>query len=227
MSAVAGDTVTLWITLRDSAGAAITSAVDGDFTETLRHVTPAGAVSTPSVSAWSHVSNGLYSATISPAVEGTYAGVVDYNGTPDQSFTFDIPVSADLVSEITAATITTTDPVAAGGDVTLYQADHYDADESRSLDWTTSSSDTWPTLTSATIAFVARHATTTNKTISASGSVIVATGATKQVRVELAPADTNSKPSGEYTYQLIATLSNGHVVTLAAGDLTLTERLRA
>lgn len=227
MSYVAGDTVTLWIPLRDSAGAVITTAINANFTNTLRHTTPAGVESTPTVSNWSHVSNGLYKATISPAVEGTYAGVVDYAGTPPQPFVFDIPVDADIVSEITAATITTTDPVASGGDVTLYQADHYDADESRSLDWSTTSADTWPTLTSATIAFVARHATKSEKTISASGAVIVGTGATKQVRVELAPADTSSKPSGDYTYQLIATLSNSHVVTLAAGDLTLTERLRA
>ncbi len=224
--AVAGDTITLYIPLRDSAGAAITTAVDGDFTDTFRHTTPAGVTTTPTLSAWAHVANGLYSATISPAVEGTYAGIVDYNGTPDQTFAFDVPVSADIVSEITAATITTTDPVSSAGDVTLYQADHYDDDESRSLEWSTTSSDTWPTLTSATISFIARHVQKQGHTITATGSVITATGATKKVRVELVPADTASEPAGEWTYQVIATLSNSHVVTLAAGDLTLTERLR-
>ena len=224
---VAGDTITLALVLRDSAGAAITTAVDGDFTETLRHATPAGVVTTPTVGVWAHVAAGLYTATISPAVEGVYYGVVDYNGSPDQSFAVDETVVADIVAEVTTATVVTTAPVASDGDVTLYQADTYDADESRALDWTTSSADTWPTLTGATIAFVARHATQTGRTISATGSVTTATGASKSVRVELTVADTASLPAGDFDYQVIATLTNGHVVTLATGDLTLTERLRA
>lgn len=210
-----------------AAGAPITTAIDGDFTDVVRHATPAGVVSTPSLSAWSHVASGLYLATITPAVEGVYQGAILYNGTPDQTFAISESVSADVVAEITTATITTVDPVAGAGDVTLYQADSYDADESRALEWTTSSAATWPTLTGATVAFISRHTTQTSRTLSAAGSVVVATGASKQVRVELAPADTNSRPSGGYTYQLIATLTNNHVVTLAAGDLTLTERLRA
>ena len=226
-SHVAGDTITLSVVLRDSAGAAITTAIDANFTETIRHATPAGVVTTPSVSAWAHVAAGLYTATISPAVEGTYYGVVDYDGTPDQSFLVDETVTADIVSEVTTATVVTTAPVASDGDVTLYQADTYDADESRALEWSTSSAGTWPTLTGATIAFVARHRSQTGRTISATGSVVVGTGASKQVRVELTATDTASKPAGTYDYQVIATLTNAHVVTLAAGDLTLTERIRA
>lgn len=131
----------------------------------------------------------------------------------------------DPVAYLTGV-VTVSTPVASDNSVTVYQADHYDADESRALEWSTTSADTWPTLTSASISFVARHATQTSKTVTATGSVVTGTGSTKQVRVELTPTDTNGRPSGTYDYQVIATLSNDHVVTLVSGTLTLTERLR-
>ena len=133
---------------------------------------------------------------------------------------------ADPAAYISAGDMTMVSPVSASGDVTIYESDSYDADETRSLDWSTTDAGTWPTLTAATIDLRAVSAST-GKTITATGSVVTATGATKQAPVELAPSDTAGKPSCDYDYQVIATLSNAHVVTLASGTLTLTSRLRA
>jgi len=69
--------------------------------------------------------------------------------------------------------VTVSTPVASDNSVTVYQSDHYDDDESRSLEWSTTSADTWPTLTSASIAFVAEHARESS-TITVAGSVIAA-----------------------------------------------------
>lgn len=172
--------------------------------------------------------DGYYRMTFTPSSVGVHVWIGESSSGIPVLFAWDVVTAqqADPAAYIAAGDITMVSPVSATGDVTLYEADSYDADESRSLDWSTTDAGTWPTLTSATIALKAVHGQT-GKTISASGSVVTPTGATKQVRVELAPADTAGKPIGEYDYQVIATLTNSHVVTLEAGTLTLTERIRA
>jgi len=122
---------------------------------------------------------------------------------------------------IGAAGITVTSPVGITNNLTLTQGDDYYAADSRSLDWSLTGS-TVPELTSATVKFaytLTGSGTVTTKT----GSVVTATGDTKVVRCELAAADTAAMTVGTklYSYDVEATLSNGHIVTLARGLITV------
>jgi len=161
---------------------------------------------------------GVWHVTWSVSVDGE---TVRYEETVQVITTGQNDPAAYLTGVVTVST-----PVASDNSVTVYQSDHYDDDESRSLEWSTTSADTWPTLTSASIAFVARHQREAS-VISVAGSVVTGTGSTKQVRVELAPTDTSGDSAGTYDYQVIATLSNGHVVTLVSGTMTITRRVSA
>jgi hypothetical protein len=159
---------------------------------------------------------GVWHVTWSVSVDGE---TVRYEETVQVITTGQNDPAAYLTGVVTVST-----PVASDNSVTVYQSDHYDDDESRSLEWSTTSADTWPTLTSASIAFVAEHARESS-TITVAGSVITGTGDNKKVRVELVPSDTSTAKPGQYTYQVIATLSNSHVVTLVTGVFTLTARV--
>ena len=238
MSYVAGDTITLTLALVDSSGAAITTAVDGDFSETIRHYTPGGAETTPSVGAWSHVAGGLYKATISPAVEGTYQGVVRYDGTPDQSFavseTVISAVQSDPLANLVAGyaagtaghriarigqgTTQVAVPVADGGDVRLYAGDDYAAADSRALSWAVALTEA--DLTGATVTLLLTvGAVTLTKTATVSNA-----GATTQTAaVTLTNAETDDFTDGGRIgrYDLSAVLASGRRVTLARGKVLI------
>ena len=117
------------------------------------------------------------------------------------------------------STVVLTNPVASSGDVTLFEGDdYYDADD-RSLEWVDTDG-VWPTLTGASIMMYVRGAD--GSSWSAAGTVVVAVGANKQVRVELSAAQTTAlvdlpRPG---TLRVRATLVSGHVVTLVSGWLT-------
>lgn len=218
MSYVAGDTVTLWIPLRDSSGAVITDADDSDFTETLRHLASDGAITVPTVSSWSHIANGLYSATISNGLAGRYVGAVDYAGPPVQPFGFDVEVLS------AAPAITTVSPVSVNtGDVEINQGDTYSG--ASALPWSTTDASQWPTLTGATIRLVAEHRDSAgNPTLECSGTVVTATGANKAVTVTVDGSDTDTLVPGTYDYQVIARIA-GEDATLVTGTLTLVARV--
>lgn len=175
--------------------------------------------------------SGAYEVVYTPTVVGLYTG--SWQGSlsgaiVNVSWTVITAAQADPVTYIAAGNVTLQSPVLISGLVEIYQGESYAVADgtNRALEWQTTDAATWPTLTSATIAFIARHDQTA-ATISVAGSVVTATGATKKVRVELAPTDTAAKPTGEWDYQVIATLPNTHPVTLASGEMTLFERLRA
>lgn len=121
--------------------------------------------------------------------------------------------------------VTVVQPVLPNSDITIYAGDDYDNDELRSLEWTTDDAAIWPDLTGASIAFIATKRTdrSGDASLSKAGSVVVATGANKKVRVELSASDTDSLVRGEnvYAYALRATLPNGHVITLQTGNVTV------
>lgn len=113
-------------------------------------------------------------------------------------------------------------PVAPGGNVTLKRGDDYYAADSRSLIWSTTAEDTWPDLTAATITFYAQDRIT-GEVFSKTGGVTTPTGSTKVVYVELTTTETEAISDGVFDVQ--ATLSNGHIVTLASGTLTSLKNL--
>ena len=94
----------------------------------------------------------------------------------------------------------------------------------------TNAAGTWPDLTGATINFKAAYQLQpTNSFTEATGSVVVASGANQQVRIEIDGTDTAGLPAGSYEYDVEATLSSGNTVTLVSSegnqdvDLTLLE----
>jgi len=117
-----------------------------------------------------------------------------------------------------------TAPVAETTAIEVRQGDDYLNADGRALEWATDAAGDWPTLTDATVAFTAAHVYGSD-TFTKAGTVVTATGATKRVRVELTAAETTGLQSGRWTYELVATLANASVVTLAAHRMTVHERI--
>jgi hypothetical protein len=131
-----------------------------------------------------------------------------------------VPGDAGYILGNLGASVTMTSPVTDAGDMEVCAGDDYDDDESRSFEWTDSGS-TWPTLTGATITLYVRAPN--GLKMSQAGTVIVAVGAGKKVRVELTAAQTAALidfPSPSQ-YRVRATLPTGHKVTLVAGDVVI------
>lgn len=108
----------------------------------------------------------------------------------------------------------------------IIRGDDYYAVDGRALEWIDEDGTLWPALTSATIVFHARHVSPrSTSNISQSGSVVIATGVGKKVRVELPSAKTSVLDAGtlNYDYDVQATLSGGNIVTLALGKMTVYE----
>jgi hypothetical protein len=116
------------------------------------------------------------------------------------------------LGRIGTADITIVSPVADDGAITLIYGDDYLSSDNRALDFTGT---TWPVITGATIALKVRS-------LSFAGSVLAA----DECRVELTAAQVESIGPGAWAYDLQATLSNGHVVTLAQSTLTVTTDVR-
>lgn len=105
--------------------------------------------------------------------------------------------------------------------VTLIQGTDYFAADSRSLIWTDVGS-LWPDLTSASVTFTGSINSPTFQGIfnlNQSGTVLTATGANKQVQVEI-PA-TSLVNVGYGTYSVYAVLSDSHKVELARGTFSI------
>lgn len=134
--------------------------------------------------------------------------------------TFAAGTAGAALGRIGTGLVATTAPVTESDNIEIVRGDDFKAADNRALEFTTSEEATWPDLTGATIAFTAKQ---NQDTIAKAGSVIVATGATKKVRIELDPADTANDPIGEYRFDVQATLASGNIVTLVTGKLTLQE----
>ncbi len=135
-----------------------------------------------------------------------HATVLDEALTPEDIWTHG---SRTLTSAGQVA-VTVLGPVATSGDITIVRGDSYQLPE-RALEWQTSDEATWPDLTGASITFTARYK---SSELTTTGAVIVATGATKQVRVELTALETDALAVAHYTFDVEAVLDNGHIITL-------------
>jgi hypothetical protein len=129
------------------------------------------------------------------------------------------------LGRIGSGRITVVSPVTSYGDIEVVRGDSYLTDQGRALTWTDADGN-WPTLTDAAISFEAGDAG-----LVAGGAVVVATGAGKQVRVELWGAQTDDLEAGTYDYNLVAefpgtgTSAGGEDrVTLARATLTVLDR---
>lgn len=116
-----------------------------------------------------------------------------------------------LQQKLSSATVSVSNPVATGGDVTTYRGDDYYSTDGRALEWSSAS---WPTLTGATITVV----------VSGVGTYTGAVVSASECKLELSSAQTSAIAEGDYSFQVYATLADGHVVTLV--DATWTSRNR-
>lgn len=202
--------------LADTAGTAITGASAAAFTVT---ATRMGGAETATVTV-SEDAGGWYLTTFTPTAAGRWALRVTYDdGTTSRIFseTYDVTeandaetVAATVAARLRRQVVTVTAPVATTGTVELVQGDDYLAADGRALDWTSTG---WPDLTGASVEWqVSLRGTETVYP----ASVVDA----DTVRVELTAEQTAAlTPRQLRTYQLVATLPGGSIVTLTRGEL--------
>lgn len=114
--------------------------------------------------------------------------------------------------------ITVLSPVLPSGRLSIIQGDTYTVALNRALTWTETNGG-WPDLTGSTITLEIN-----NGTLIATGSIVVATGSNKQVRVELSSTQTSLLEPSMTRYTLVATFSSTSRVTLAADEIVITDR---
>ncbi len=122
----------------------------------------------------------------------------------------------------TTTPVTVTGPLVASDVIEIVQGDSYYNADGRALEWTSTS---WPDLTGATVVFSAKNNLTTALDIANHAMTVVTPTGTAKVRLELAASDTISLALGAkaYSWDVQATLTNGHVVTLVRGQMTVHE----
>jgi hypothetical protein len=204
----------------------VTTKVNGDWTKTATLLGTA-TTATPTIT---HRAGGIYDILATLTATGVWS--VEYSVVVDgetilfdpQTVTVVTAAQADPAGSLSGSRYTTTSPIAQSGLVTIVRGDDYNAADGvgRKLEWVEEDGDNWPDLTSATIAFGAVNTLHTTQTITASGSVIVATGEEKTVRVEVPASATATKTPGTYKFTVRATLpTSSRKVTLVKGTLVL------
>lgn len=128
------------------------------------------------------------------------------------------------IGALSAAGVTVVSPVDNRANVTVYRGDTYDTDEIRALQWTSTG---WGALSLSTATSITLRAKSNySSTIFTKAAVIPYSDTL--VTVELTSSETAAFPSGAgaMRYDLEAVLANGHVITLAAGKINVTEDVR-
>lgn len=106
-------------------------------------------------------------------------------------------------------------PVSQTGIVNLIRGDDYFTADERQLIWT-DVENSWPDLVGATVTvFLYSHPSGLN--ISFLTTINTPSGSGKSISLQLTSAQTNNMTAYNYDYHIIATLSNGHEVTLVKG----------
>lgn len=120
----------------------------------------------------------------------------------------------DILSTL-SGNVTVTTPIGVGQDLTLINGNDYLAADARSLIFTSAG---WPSLIGAAISFQTRYRITTSPPqVIVAGTVLSASS----IQIELTATQTASMLSGKGAYTIVATLSNGHVVTLISGAINM------
>ena len=118
-----------------------------------------------------------------------------------------------FVARVSEFGLTIASPIIQNNDLTLYAGDDYKQSIGTDINFT-DTADVWPDLTGATVRFISDD-------LSASGTVVTATGANKQVRFEFPAIDTRALKKDRYTYIVRATLSGGETLTLVRGKINV------
>ncbi len=120
-----------------------------------------------------------------------------------------------------AGTVEVVSPVAESLVVTLVAGDDYYAADGRAL---TFSSSSWPDLTGATAAFMA-YVQSGGAALTTAGTIPAFGGSPQTVQVELSAMQTNNLAHASVVgYAVVATLADGHEVTLAKDQLVVVAR---
>ncbi len=123
---------------------------------------------------------------------------------------------------ISAGNITLSDPLnATTKRLTLIKGDSYEADTPRPLVWESAD---YATFDIASVAFKYRSVNNATAAVTKAGTAL----STTQMRVELTSTETGALEVGNdaYNYDLEATLTNGDIVTLARGKITVIADVR-
>lgn len=126
----------------------------------------------------------------------------------------------ELFAALPAVSVTLVSAVDSKGNIEAVKGDDYFASEGRALAYQDAN---WPTLSGATVRFTARLRTDTSQYIESPVEVVTATGSPKVVRFELSAAQIGGLEVGNenYIFDIEATLSNGHIVTLKRGLMSV------
>ena len=126
---------------------------------------------------------------------------------------------ADAVyAKIGSGKITTISPVAQSGEIETYRGDSYLNADGRMISWSCVDG-SWPDLTGASILVVV------GGDAQFSGSVVMPTGSSKQVGLELTSAQSLEIPEGIFNFVVRATTASGSVITLVSDDWTSRKQL--
>lgn len=221
-------------TFLDTSNAVVTGKADGDFTKTAYLTSNPASTTTVTIATVSGQS-GDYGATFTPTAVGRWKLKVTcaHNGyTYRWEETLDVltPAQADPAAAlastvsavetiagritpervarldlITTGRITTRQPVAVDGTISLRPGESYLAADGRQIDVT---SDGWPGLDGATIIFTITALGAAAATVSKTASTVAATAPDQTVRIELTTAETALlSRTGVYRYSIDAVIS--------------------
>lgn len=139
------------------------------------------------------------------------------------ALTTDRTARLDLIG---SAAVTVVSPVALNGDISIVKGDSYYNADGRAITWT-DSTNSWPTISSATstpITFTATNPTATSDALSVTCTAVNA-GTTQQgVRMDLGTTDTDGLTVGSPAYPLAVKAvlaSTSSVATLVSGEMTV------
>jgi hypothetical protein len=137
--------------------------------------------------------------------------------------TYEAGSAGNLFSRLATSPIVVQLPAFNSANPRLVQGDDYRNADGRAILWQDPDGATWPTLTGATITLTAYYPyREPTPAFTASGTVVTATGVSKSVRVDITAANTADLTAPlAYPFDVQATLSNGHKVTLVVGKLQL------
>jgi hypothetical protein len=201
-------------------------------TGTAQLSTASGAVSVGGYSSGEDPATLVLGATASSwASTGTIGQKINAAGAAADPLTNQVPgnyasgSAGAALGRIGTASINVVSPVAVGGALTIYFGDDYLTTNNRALSWTDTAG-VWPNLTGATIYFAvnADDLITTGTCINPGASqqniVVQLTSAQTQTFAQNA-AGVPPLPPAKYPYSLVAVLSGGQRVTLAASTITI------